>query len=532
MRRSMSVAVLTVVLLAWAGVPALADTPLTTAFTYQGRLKDGGSPASGTYDLQFSLYAAASGGAPIGTPVCRDNVSINSGLFTVPLDFGAVAFAGDQRFIEVAVRADNVAGNCDDEAFTVLTPRQPLTAAPYALYALNSPAGGSGNHWAAVGSDIHNTNSGRVGVGTSSPLPNSLLDVRGSVITSRALAFSDVMSGTSPGSVYLAAPENQALAAFTDGAERLRIDGLGNVGVGVTTPLSRLHVSGGPTRDNMRVDSDDPFGTWLRLGNTSFGGREYAIVSTGGSNFEGPGALEITDQISGAIPFLIDSDGDVGISVISPTARLHLNGDMKIEQNHVLELGAGYVKETNAGKISYRRFTSDSLEIAGAGVTLGQRRIRFYAEGGSTFTGTVFATAFTPTSDARLKTDVQPLAGTLDRLLALRGVSFAWRDDAKPEWGFATARQIGFLAQEVREVVPEAVAENGAGMLGVNYDSLMALVPGALRELRAQSERGIAALRESHEALRLANVALRAENNDLRSRVERLERAIDARSGE
>ncbi|HEY3241799.1 MAG TPA: hypothetical protein VGM03_00480, partial [Phycisphaerae bacterium] len=54
--------------------------PLGTGFTYQGRLTDGGSPANGAYDLQFSLWDALSGGAQIGSTICSDNVSVSNGL--------------------------------------------------------------------------------------------------------------------------------------------------------------------------------------------------------------------------------------------------------------------------------------------------------------------------------------------------------------------------------------------------------------------------------------------------------------------
>ena len=60
-----------------------------TAFTYQGRLADNGSPASGNYDLRFSVWDSAVGGLQVGGSVVVSPVSVSGGLFTVPLDFGA-----------------------------------------------------------------------------------------------------------------------------------------------------------------------------------------------------------------------------------------------------------------------------------------------------------------------------------------------------------------------------------------------------------------------------------------------------------
>lgn len=100
------------------------------SFTYQGRLTDGGSPANGTYDLRFILYDAADGGAQVGTTVTREDVTVANGLFTVDLDFGASAFNGDARWMEIAVRP-----GASSNAHTVLSPRQTVSPAPYALYA-------------------------------------------------------------------------------------------------------------------------------------------------------------------------------------------------------------------------------------------------------------------------------------------------------------------------------------------------------------------------------------------------------------
>jgi hypothetical protein len=104
------------------------EAALGTAFTYQGRLDDGGSAANGTYDFEFKLYDAASGGSEVGSTVTKGDVAVTDGLFTVELDFGSGAFTGDARWLEIGVRAGSSTG-----AYTTLTPRQPLRPAPYAL---------------------------------------------------------------------------------------------------------------------------------------------------------------------------------------------------------------------------------------------------------------------------------------------------------------------------------------------------------------------------------------------------------------
>jgi hypothetical protein len=108
---------------------------LGTAFTYQGQLKKAGSPISGTCDFQFTLYDDASGGTALGTQT-RTGVSVSNGYFTISdLDFGANAFRGDARWLQIAVRCTG------DTSYTTL-PRQPLTAAPYALFSKTAPWSG------------------------------------------------------------------------------------------------------------------------------------------------------------------------------------------------------------------------------------------------------------------------------------------------------------------------------------------------------------------------------------------------------
>ncbi len=108
--------------------------PLGTTFTYQARLASGDQAASGLFDFCFSLFDSASGGGLLGGPLTNPAVSVAGGLFTTTLDFGAGAFTGDARWLEIAVRTNG------SGAYHTLAPRQPLTPAPYALW---TPRAGS-----------------------------------------------------------------------------------------------------------------------------------------------------------------------------------------------------------------------------------------------------------------------------------------------------------------------------------------------------------------------------------------------------
>ena len=152
-----------------------------SAFTYQGRLTSGGAPVNGPCDFQFSLFDAASAGTQIGSTQTAGNISVTNGLFTVVIDFGGGAFNGLARWLEIGVRCPAGSG-----AYTPLSPRQALRAAPYAL-ALpglwTQPNADSPN--LIGGFSGNNVTSGVVGAtiggGGASIIPNRVTDDYGTV---------------------------------------------------------------------------------------------------------------------------------------------------------------------------------------------------------------------------------------------------------------------------------------------------------------------------------------------------------------
>ncbi len=118
----------------------------TTSFSYQGHLVDGGTPANGSYDIQFTLYDVATNGSAVTGPMTNNATAVTNGSFLVLLDFGAGAFQGADRWLEIGVRTNG--GSTD---FTILNPRQALTPTPYALY---SPSAGTAMVASAVSPGI------------------------------------------------------------------------------------------------------------------------------------------------------------------------------------------------------------------------------------------------------------------------------------------------------------------------------------------------------------------------------------------
>jgi hypothetical protein len=105
---------------------------LGAGFTYQGQLRDGaGSPVDDTCDFTFSLWDAVMGGSQVGSDSVVTGVEVSEGHFAAVVndggEFGEDAFTGQPRWLEIAVQCSG------DPGPTPLSPRQLLSAAPYAL---------------------------------------------------------------------------------------------------------------------------------------------------------------------------------------------------------------------------------------------------------------------------------------------------------------------------------------------------------------------------------------------------------------
>ncbi len=133
---------------------------LGTGFTYQGQLKGPTGPINGLCDLRFRLFDAASGGIQVGSTVTHEGVGLEDGLFTALLDFGPGAFPGDARWLAVEVRCPAGAGS-----YTSLSPRQPLTPGPYALYAAAAPWAGLAGVPAGFADGVDNNTTYSAGTG-------------------------------------------------------------------------------------------------------------------------------------------------------------------------------------------------------------------------------------------------------------------------------------------------------------------------------------------------------------------------------
>ena len=105
-----------------------------TAFTYQGKLSNGGTAANGLYDFQFTIYGSDVGGTPVSGDIPVGDVQITNGIFTVNLDFGIAPFnSPTDNHLEISVRPGAGVG-----AYTLLSPRQRITSSPYSIKTLKA----------------------------------------------------------------------------------------------------------------------------------------------------------------------------------------------------------------------------------------------------------------------------------------------------------------------------------------------------------------------------------------------------------
>jgi hypothetical protein len=256
----------------------------TTAFTYQGKLSDGAAAANGSYELQFKLYdaAAVGTGTQIGGIVQNVNAMVANGIFTVELDFGASAFDGSPRFLEISVRRSAA------ESFVTLSPRQPVTSAPYAIKAKNAEAAVTANNTLQLGgvnadqfvqtTDLRLTNS-------RDPLPYSNYYIQNSTDQQASASFN--ITGEGRANILTAASQ------FRIGSTRvLSIAGMNNLFVGanageVNTGGFNTFVGAGAGQDNTTGSENTFVGRAAGANNTtafgnSFFGRSAGLGTTTG----------------------------------------------------------------------------------------------------------------------------------------------------------------------------------------------------------------------------------------------------------
>ncbi len=296
-------------LAACLGSTLIAATP-GTSFTYQGVLKNNGTPVGSSVNVTFRLFDAATGGTQVGSSIVR-SVTPDEGVFSESLDFGESAFAANQAlWIEIEVDGD-------------LLGRQALEASPFALNTRG----------------ITVATSGRVGFGTDDP--GRQLHVRGTSGVIRidrsdfepAIDFhdyddsDDTFQGPAVANWYMSASDTGF--SIADRSEtpvhRFWIDrsAAGNVGIGTTDPQQKLQVEGS-IRMGTGASTDQYIHTFCSSGNWYAGTNNLGNGTSGNQYY-------IYDGISGSYVMTMQGGtGRVGIGTKTPTTMLDVNGAVTI----------------------------------------------------------------------------------------------------------------------------------------------------------------------------------------------------------
>jgi Chaperone of endosialidase len=342
--------------------------------------------------------------------------------------------------------------------------------------------------------DLLNANDGAVNNGTA---------------TGRGLVFGGTGSGEGIASKRTAGGNQYGLDFYTFFANRMSITGAtGLVGIGTTTPYTALHI---------RQDVAGALGPSLTLMNGGAG------AGAGGSvDFDGydPG---VSNPPTARIQSL--DDGNSSSHLTFSTKSPGFGGNALVEQVRISDYGSLHVDSSSNNSLVLRDDTLYGTGLIFGGVGSGEgiascRRDGFYCADGTFrssnhlygldfYTGSkirmyidntgdtsVFGCTTwsngdhqgTCLSDARLKTNIQPLPPALDKVAQLRPVHFNWRASNPAGYRFGTARNTGLIAQEVENVFPDMVSTDEQGFKRVSYGQLPYLLLESVRELKDRND--------------------------------------------
>ncbi len=318
------------------------------------------------------------------------------------------------------------------------------------------------------------TNAGNVGIGTATP--ESTLEVAGRVVIDNTVA---------PGFYGQANNENKVYVGYDGAGTGLQIynftsekslmvenDGdltyPGNVGIGTTSPAYKLDISS--VNDyGIRIGPNN-LGRSLLLGGWNDTDFTEASIQASNGNLHldakgvngGPGDGIYMNHYHNGDVYLVAGGGNVGIGLFetSPSYKLHVNGS-----------------------------------VAGVG-------------------------PYVNASDARLKKDVVNINDGLSKVMQLRPVTFNWKQEDYPDINLDDRNHVGFIAQEVEEVVPQVVSTAGDEMQtkSIAYSDLVPVLTKAIQEQQAEIE-----------ALKAQNAMLTGkvtELDQLKAEVENLKKSL------
>ncbi len=300
----------------------------------------------------------------------------------------------------------------------------------------------------------------------------------------------------------------------------------GYVGIGTTQPSAKLTVAGTLSSSSMKiVNSISGYGVSDGLDISQYGTNSYL------SNMEN-GPLYLSTN--GLIRTTLSSEGNLGIGTMAPLRKLDVNGEVNISGNgeymlyskgaETIWYDGTYFSWGYGGNYNY---FSDNVTIGGGGSMVPNYKLVVNGDAAKTLGG-----SWSVVSDARLKDLKGEYLKGLDEILRLKPVKFTYKP-GNPRGLDSGEEQIGFVAQEVQEVFPEAVKEGRDGYLDFNMHSVHVAMVNAVKALKAENDQ----LKEQNAVLTGEQSALKARLDEeveermvLKGRLEKIESLLQIRA--
>ena len=436
----------------------------TTAFTYQGRLSDNNLAANGPYEMQFSLFDAASGGGQIGSTETHNTVSVVNGIFTVELDFGVGSFSGPARYLQIAVRP---AGSANPH--TLLSPRQSVTSAPYAIRSLNADTATNSTQLGGLDANQYvQTNDPRLS-NERDPVAGSFYYIQNRQSQQPLANFNISGNGTAAGT--LSGNTINATTQFNINNNRvLSSAGTDNLFVGISagtnnTGFSNTFAGRSAGTNNSSGNFNSFFGHFAGTNNTTgsnntFFGRNAGTINTVGSNNTAIGASanvsinNLTYATAIGAGSTVDESNTVVLGRNNGSDTVSVPGDLTVTGSISIHNGIFALPLDNQGAIPICA-------------------VNF--PGSSSFVLTHCS------SSIRYKNNVEPFTSGLSVVNRLRPVTYNWKRNG--------VRDIGFIAEEVADIEPLLASYNEKGQIeGVKYGQITTVLVNAVKEQQKQIE--------------------------------------------
>ena len=267
-------------------------------------------------------------------------------------------------------------------------------------------------------------------------------------------------------------------------------------GIGINKPSQKMTIADASTSCYMNIQNST-------TGYTATSGLLLGMEGNNGwvSNYES-GNLYL--GTSGAARMTIASDGDVGIGIMSPLQKLDVNGAVNIRGNatdQLLFCGSAEAIWYNNTYFSWGY--GGQYNYFGDNVTIGTSAAPGYnlvVNGSAAKTG---GGSWSTLSDVRMKDLTGEYQKGLNEILQLKPVTFTYKAGNPRELN-SSEPQIGFVAQDVQKIFPEAVTECKDGYLDFNIHAVNVALVNAVKELKAENEQ-LKMTNEKYEA-RLAEI--------------------------